>query len=372
MKLRCFISLIATMVIASTAGSMEIYNNNGNVLSVFGNIVEGQCISKNSANNGNNSFIRYGLTHKSEINNKIFGFSTWQNELSLQNIEGAVNILDNNHSILGYIGVNFSNFGSIDYGRNYGVLHDVSSWSDIITEFGGDLSIPDNFLANRASNVITYRNNNFFGFVNGFDFAMQYQMKNNINARTGRTVKTANGEGYGISASYKIGNGIATSVAYANSKRICEQKNLDGAYTADNAEAYSVGLKYDAHNMYIAATYAENYNMIPFGDFKDSANSNNIYGFINKAINVEVVAQYRFGFGLIPSVSYMHLKANDVENGYGNYLKKYITVGTSYAFNNNVSTSVDYRMNLLSKTDFITAAKICTDDLFAFGVSYLF
>lgn len=372
MKLRCFTSLIATMVVASTAGAVEVYNENGSILNIFGNISGGQCFSTDSVNNGSHSFMRYGLISKSEINDKIFGFSAWENEFSLQNVEDKINLKNNNHSLLGYVGINFGNFGSIDYGRNYGVLYDVSSWTDIVPEFGGDLSTPDNFLSSRASNIITYRNKNFFSCVNGLNFAIQYQLKNNINTYTGRTIKTANGEGYGVSASYALGNGIATSVAYANSKRTLEQKSLDGVDVANNAEAYSFGLKYDAHGMYVAASYGETYNMSPFGNFDDPLNPDSIYGFINRSKNVEVIAQYRFDFGLTPSISYVCSKASDVENGYSNYLKKCITVGTSYIFNKNISTSLDYRFNLLRKNDFNTAAKICTNDLFALGVSYVF
>lgn len=372
MKLRCFTSLIVAMVMASTAGAVEVYNNNGSTLNIFGNVSGGQYISKNSINNGSNFFVRYGVISQSEINGKISAFSKWENEISLQNVEDEINLKNNNRSLLGYIGINAGDFGRIDYGRNYGILHDVSSWTDIVTEFGGDLSVPDNFLSNRASNVVTYRNDNFFSLLHGFNFAVQYQMKNDLNQYTGRTVKTANGEGYGVSASYTLGHGIATSAAYANSKRTPDQKGLDGVYATDNAEAYSFGFKYDAHGMYVAATYGETYNMTPFGNFNDPLNPDSIYGFVNKAKNIEVIAQYRFDLGFVPSISYMHSKASDIENGYGNYLKKCITIGTSYIFNNSLSTSINYRLNLLNKNDFTTAAKICTDDLFALGVSYIF
>lgn len=372
MKLRCFTSLIATMVMASTAGAVEIYNKNGNTLNMFGNISGGQFFSKNTANSGSHSFMRYGLTSKSEINDKFFSFSKWESEISLQNVEEEINLKDSNRSLLGYAGINFGDFGSIDYGRNYGILHDVSSWTDTLLKFGSDLSIPDNFLSNRASNVITYRNTNFFGCLNGLNFSLQYQLKNDINQYTGRTIKTANGEGYGVSASYMLGNGIATSAAYANSKRTPEQRSLDGMDAMDTAEAYSFGLKYNAHGVYLAAVYGETYNMTPFGNFDDPLNPDNIYGFVNKARNVEVIAQYKFNFGFTPSVSYLCSKASDIENGYANYLKKYVTVGTSYMFNKNISTSLDYRLNLLSKNDFTTAAKISTDNIFALGVSCTF
>ncbi|WP_159715263.1 porin [Blochmannia endosymbiont of Camponotus nipponensis] len=373
MKLRCFTSLVATMVMASTAGASEIYNKDGNTLSVFGSLVGGHYFSRDNTKNGDNSFVRYGFSGKTYINDKIVGFGLWEHEISLKNVEGN-NINNNDKVLLGYAGIKFGNFGSIDYGRNYGILYDVGSWTDVIPGFGGDISLVDNFLSNRSSKVITYRNKNLFGYLNGLDFALQYQGKNDVNKLTGRTLKTANGEGYGVSASYSLNNGLAASVAYVNNKRTAEQSSLDSSVCYDdNVEAYSLGIKYDGKGMYVAAVYGETYNMTPFGSFCDNiVNPERIYGFANKAKNVELVAQYQFDFGLRPSVSYLYSKASDVENGYSNFLKKCVTVGASYIFDKNIYATMDYRINLLNKDSFTNASQICTDDVIALGIAYIF
>ncbi|URJ31181.1 porin [Blochmannia endosymbiont of Camponotus sp.] len=373
MKLRCFTSLVATMVMASTAWAAEIYNKDGNILNIFGSIIGGHYFSREHTKDGDSSFLRYGFSGKTYVNDKIVGFGMWEHEISLKNVEG-INVNNSGKVLLGYAGIKFGDFGSVDYGRNYGVLYDVGSWTDVIPGFGGDISLVDNFLSNRSSNVVTYRNKNLFGFVNGLDFALQYQGKNDVNKETGRTLKTANGEGYGVSASYSLDNGLAASVAYANSKRIAEQNVLDnnGGGGNDNAEAVSFGIKYDGKGMYIAATYGETYNMTPFGSFCDNIATDNIYGFVNKARNVELVAQYQFDFGLRPSVSYLHSKASDLESGYNNFLKKCITVGTSYVFNKNICTTIDYRIDLLNKNSFTDASNINPDDIIALGVAYVF
>lgn len=373
MKLRCFTSLVATMVMASTAVASEIYNKDGNILDMFGSLVGGHYFSKDNTKNGDNSFVRYGFSGTTYINDQIVGFGMWEHEISLKNTEGTI-VNNNDKVLLGYAGIKFGNLGSIDYGRNYGVLYDVGAWTDVTPGFGGDILFVDNFLSNRSSNVITYRNKNFFGFVNGLDFALQYQGKNDVNKATGRTLKTANGEGYGVSASYSLDNGFAASVAYTNNKRIIEQTALDSNLCCnDNAEAYSLGIKYDGNGMYVAATYGETYNMTPFGSFCDNLSPEYIYGFINKAKNIELVAQYQFDFGLRPSVSYLYSKANDAENdGYSNFLKKCVTVGTSYVFSKNVCTTMDYRINLLHKDSFTSASQICTDNVIALGLAYAF
>jgi outer membrane pore protein C len=77
-----------------------------------------------------------------------------------------------------FAGLKFGDAGSFDYGRNYGVIYDVTSWTDVLPEFGGDTYGADNFLQSRANGVATYRNQDFFGLVDGLNFALQYQGKN--------------------------------------------------------------------------------------------------------------------------------------------------------------------------------------------------
>lgn len=372
MKIRCLTSLVATMVMASTAGAAEIYNKDGNTLNIFGSVVGGHYFSKDSSNkNSGYSLVRCGFVGKTYINDQVIGFGAWEHEISLQNVEG-VNYKNNGNVLLGYAGIKCGNLGTIDYGRNYGVLYDVGSWTDVVPAFGGDIFVSDNFLSSRGSNIITYRNSDFFGFVEGLNFAIQYQGKNDVDISTGRNLRTANGEGYGVSASYSLDN-ISAAVAYANSNRTVEQRNLDSnVHKDDNAEAYYCGLKYDGYGVYLAATYGESYNMTPFGNFDDNLNPDSIYGFANKSRNLELVAQYQFDFGLRPSVSYFHVKASDIDNGYGNYLKKYVTVGASYIHNKNISTTMDYRISLLNKNDFTSAAQINTNNVVALGVIYVF
>nr|VXZ82265.1 Porin ompk36 [Klebsiella pneumoniae] len=137
----------------------------------------------------------------------------------------------------------------------------------------------------------------------------------------------------------------------------------------DNAETYTGGLKYDANNIYPATQYTQTYNATRFSG---NGESDSISGFANKAQNFEVVAQYQFDFGLRPSVAYLQSKGKDIE-GYGDRdLLKYVDVGATYYFNKNMSTYVDYKINLLDENDFTRRAGISTDDVVALGPVYQF
>lgn len=77
--------------------------------------------------------------------------------------------------VVKFAGLKFGEYGSFDYGRNYGVAYDVGAWTDVLPEFGGDTwTQTDVFMTQRASGVATYRNTDFFGLVDGWNFAVQY------------------------------------------------------------------------------------------------------------------------------------------------------------------------------------------------------
>ncbi|MFX3111499.1 porin, partial [Klebsiella pneumoniae] len=101
--------------------------------------------------------------------------------------------------------------------------------------------------------------------------------------------------------------------------------------------------------------------------------------FPNKTQNFEVVAQYQFddfNLPLRPSVAYLQSKGKDLY-AYSRYgdkdLVKYVDVGMTYYFNKNMSTYVDYKINLLDEDDrFYKNSGIATDDIVALGLVYQF
>ncbi|MCV4726012.1 porin, partial [Escherichia coli] len=81
-------------------------------------------------------------------------------------------------------------YGSFDYGRNYGAIYDVEAATDMLVEWGGDgWNYTDNYMTGRTNGVATYRNSDFFGLVDGLSFALQYQGKNDHD----RAIRKQNG-----------------------------------------------------------------------------------------------------------------------------------------------------------------------------------
>ncbi|MDK9582941.1 porin OmpC [Lelliottia wanjuensis] len=384
--------VIPALLAAGAAHSAEIYNKDGNKLDLYGKVDGLHYFSDNTSADGDQSYVRLGFKGETQINDQLTGFGQWEYNVQANNTEGSSN---QSWTRLGFAGLKFGDYGSFDYGRNYGVLYDVEGWTDMLPEFGGDTwAQSDVYMTSRANGVATYRNTNFFGLVDGLNFALQYQGNNesaenaeegtgigNEGTNNGRDIRHENGDGFGMSTTYDFGMGFSAGAAYSSSDRTNDQVNSAGGRYAggDKADAWTAGLKYDANNIYLATMYSETRNMTIYGD-------NDMQGGIaNKTQNFEVTAQYQFDFGLRPAISYLQSKGKDLSYNTSNTngtistinadkdLVKYVDIGATYYFNKNMSTYVDYKINLLDNDDqFYKDAGISTDDIVALGLVYQF
>ncbi|WP_343463212.1 porin OmpF [Pantoea sp.] len=377
MKRNILAVVIPALLAAGAANAAEIYNKDGNKLDLYGKAVGLHYFSDDAGNDGDQSYVRFGFKGETQINSQMTGYGQWEYNLQANNSEGS-DAQNGNKTRLGFAGLKFGDAGSIDYGRNYGVVYDAIGWTDVLPEFGGDSGYSDNFMNGRSTGLLTYRNTNFFGLVDGWNFALQYQGKND-RADTRR----ANGDGYGVSTSYTSPIGVGVAAAYSSSDRTNLQSqgsvlNSDGDVVATGigagkrAENWATALKYDANNVYLAAMYGETRNSTPISgnvDLTGTGTTTSVSGFANKAQNIELVAQYQFDFGLRPSIAYVQSKGKDIEGIGDADLVKYIEVGATYYFNKNMATYVDYKINQLDDNN---PLGIATDDVVALGLVYQF
>ncbi|HEY2451840.1 MAG TPA: porin OmpC [Scandinavium sp.] len=366
MKIKALALVIPALLAVGVSHAAEIYNKDGNKLDLYGKVDARHTFSDAASQDGDATYIRLGFKGETQINDQLTGYGQWEYNVQANNTETSGNQA---WTRLGFAGLKFGNYGSFDYGRNYGVLYDVEAWTDVLPVFGGDsYTYSDNFMTGRANGVATYRNSDFFGLVDGLNFALQYQGANDDHMGEGtynsREFTKANGDGFGISTTYEFAEGFSAGAAYSSSDRTTQQSDYSSAL-GDKAEAWTTGLKYDANNVYLAAMYAETRNMTPFGN-----------GYIaNKTQNIEMVAQYQFDFGLRPSIAYLQSKGKDLGAYSDKDLVKYIDLGTYYYFNKNMSAYVDYKINLLDGDDDFyneKASGINTDNVVGVGMVYQF
>ncbi len=362
MKRNILAVVIPALLAAGAANAAEIYNKDGNKLDLYGKAVGLHYFSDDAGSDGDQTYVRFGFKGETQINDQLTGYGQWEYNVQANNSEGS-DAQDGNKTRLGFAGLKFGDAGSFDYGRNYGVVYDAIGWTDVLPEFGGDTGYSDNFLVGRSTGLATYRNTNFFGLVDGLNFALQYQGKNDRD-----DIRRANGDGWGTSISYTSPIGVGIVGAYGSSDRTNAQNSAFYG-KGDKAQQWATGLKYDANNVYLAAMYNETRNSTYIENSNPGSINNGAVGFANKTQGFEVVAQYQFDFGLRPSLAYVQSKAKDVD-GIGDVdLVKYFDVGATYYFNKNMATYVDYRINQLKDDN---ALGLNTDDIVAVGLVYQF
>ncbi|QMD24702.1 porin OmpC [Citrobacter freundii] len=395
MKRKALALLLPALLAAGAANAAEIYNKDGNKLDLYGKVDGLRYFSDDAGSDGDQTYARLGFKGETQIDDMLTGYGQWEYQVMANGTEGDKG---DSWTRLGFAGLGFGENGTFDYGRNYGVVYDVEAWTDMLPEFGGDTyTQTDVYMTGRTNGVATYRNKGFFGLVDGLNFALQYQGNNEGEGSwtgqegsgnsEGRKLAKENGDGFGMSTSYDFDFGLSLGAAYSSSDRTDEQVARgyqDGINQRNNyaggetAEAWTVGAKYDAYNVYLAAMYSETRNMTYYGSGDGEGNG----GIANKTQNFEAVAQYQFDFGLRPSIAYLQSKGSDLggqEVSRGNWryvdkdLVKYVDVGVTYYFNKNMSTYVDYKINLLDEDDnFYESNGIATDDIVALGLVYQF
>ncbi|MGV3344856.1 porin [Enterobacteriaceae bacterium LUAb1] len=365
MKHNILAIVIPALLAASAVNAAEVYNKDGNKLELYGKVDARHIFSKDNGNDGDRSYIRFGFKGETQITDQLTGYGQWEHEARADHAESE-GTSGGDKTRLGFAGLKFGKYGSFDYGRNYGVIYNAMAYTDLLPVFGDNTQYTnnDNFMTGRSTGLATYRNNNFFGLVDGLSFSVQYQGKN----EGSRRVVDQNGDGWGSSVAYDTNMGIQAVASYFSSDRTTKQA-ADG--NGDRAEAYGLGLKYDAHNVYLAAFYGEARNTSTYATDKTA----------NKTENLELVAQYQFDFGLRPSIAYLQSKGKDlnsVANGTNTFaggsadLVKYIDLASYYYFNKNMSAYVDYKINLLDNNDFTRAASVSTDNVVGVGMVYQF
>ncbi|HHT0162731.1 TPA: porin [Klebsiella oxytoca] len=351
MKRKVLAILVPALLVAGAANAAEIYNKNGNKLDFYGKMVGEHIMTHDGDNNNSDdtSYARFGIKGETQISSELTGYGQFEYNIKADKPEGQ----QADDTRLAFAGLKFSDYGSFDYGRNYGVVYDAAGYTDMLVEWGGDgLIATDNFMTQRTNGVATYRNTDFFGMVDGLNFALQYQGKNNDTDRA-----KANGDGFGFSVNYNI-DGFGFVGAYSNSDRTDEQA---ADRRGENAEVWSLATKYDANNVYASVMYGESHNMthMEYG------------GFANKTQNIEAVVQYQFDFGLRPSLGYVYAKGKDLNCNRDADIMNYVELGTWYYFNKNFNVYTAYKFNLVDDEDsYITGAS--TDDQFAVGITYQF
>lgn len=354
MKMKFVAVAISSLMGISSIHAAEMINKDGNKVDINGKVDVARFFSANDNQHGDDSYARLGFKGETQISDQLTGYGMFEHEFKLNNPEDD-SAQKGNKTRLGFAGFKFGDYGSLDYGRNFGLIYDALAYTDVLPKFGGDSAHNDVFLSSRAGGVATWRTSNLMGMVDGLQVAVQYQGKNE--RATGDSIGRANGEGYATSVGWNSDSGVSLVAAYASVDRTLAQ-NHAGRGKGDRAELWSTAVKYDMNQFYLAAMYGETRNATPISG-----------GFANKAQNLEAVAQYQFLNGLRPSLAYVASRAKDIEDIGSADLHKYTSFGAKYFMNLNMVAYVEHRINLLKNNN---PLGLPNDDITAIGLTYQF
>ena len=240
MKRNILAVVIPALLVAGAANAAEVYNKNGNKLDLYGKVVgEHDFVTSGDSTGSNDStYAQIGFKGETQINSDVTGYGQWEYRALASDPEGS----QGTRNRLAFAGIKVNNVGSLDYGRNYGIVYDVESYTDVAPSYSGMTwaNYADNFMTGRTTGVLTYRNTDFFGLVDGLSMGIQYQGKNERN-----DIRTSNGDGVGYSLGYSFAEGFSVIGAYSNSDRTNLQ-TADGK--GEKAEAWAVGAKNSQHD----------------------------------------------------------------------------------------------------------------------------
>ncbi|QJC32545.1 porin [Enterobacteriaceae endosymbiont of Donacia dentata] len=389
MKFNIFKILILFLLSINFSNASEIYNNNGQKIDLYGILEIKNTVSKNNIKipqqyRDTESNIILGLKGVTNIFNDIYSYAQIEYSLPIHQVEINKDISPSIR--LGFIGVKFNHGNSsIDYGRNYGILYDVTSYMKKNSFFEKNFMYDKNdyFMFGRTNNLLTYRNKNFFGLLKGLNIALQYKNSDQNYDDNENSLENSlenSKQGWGTSINYKIGNtGVSVSGAYFNVLKTTDKdkkifSNIK-IFDNKNINTYAIGAKYQKNNIYLAAVLSSSYNGLKYTDFNSNDNG---HLFAHKITNLEIIGQYKFDDNLKTTISYTQSQGYDIPTGYhylgGNIdLSKYILINTMYKFNKNFSAYIGYRISLLSNNnDYIKNNRIFNGNILGIGITYNF
>lgn len=176
------------------AFAVSLTGSQQNSLNFYGTIIARRYSGQNARDDGDRSYLYFGLIGKKKIAPRWRAYAHWEYTVSFADAT-------RNSTRLAYIGVQNATFGSLDIGRNWGVLYDVTALTDrspLFREMA--YNYIDNFMRGRARNLLTYRRP-FSLFQRRAALALQYQFKDGDDRQT---PGKQNGNGFGLSFRYAL------------------------------------------------------------------------------------------------------------------------------------------------------------------------
>ncbi|MDX2319465.1 MAG: porin [Moritella sp.] len=312
---KSLLALVLPSLFASTVGAVEVYNDNGQSVDVYGRAYAGHDFSgeDKNANYGNDSYIRIGAKLKSDISESLSAFGRYELQWDLDDDEKQTET----KTRLAYVGIN-SDVGAFSFGRQYGAVELVADLTD---------SAYTNAYGNEALGVGkdhdgTGRDNSLLKYSNKFG-ALQldasYRLDDNQN-------DLESDAAYGLAAAYELDFGLTLAAGF----------NTSSPTDDYDASIFLVGASYKTGPVKLAATFAQG------SEFEGQNIDHTGY---------ELTFEYKITKQLRAQVLYNAQETEDTTSSATTDSVDDLVFGVRYDFNKKFRTIAEYRINGVTGKD---------------------
>lgn len=324
MKMNKTAFAVLSLIVANGASAAEVFSDDTTTLDVHGRMQGMYYFSDDKDVDGDNSYVRVGLSGESKINDDLYAFGLYELEFK-SNRRDVNGVEDDEFDVRkGYVGV-ATDYATFSYGRQYGAVTLVSDYTDIFPEFGNEAAgvSADVFGTGHSDSVFKAT-----ASIAGLNVHASYQAEND-------EVST-DSNSYGIAADYQLPFGFKVALGYN------EGETLTGG---NDAELFTSAISYEYDAFYVAALYSDGENWA-----KDGSDVNADY------TGIEAVATYKVTDDFLALVGYNNLERNDVDT------VDYVSIGAEYNLTENFKALAEYKINDVENED----------DVFAVAARYSF
>ena len=377
--------LVPSILMAGSAQAVEIYNDQTNSIKMMG-WLGFAAINDTHDTAVVDNFSRVGFRFDRQEKNgwRSFAHTEWGINMVTSDDSlnytggqlGAEKSSDFLFNRLGYVGLSNDKWGSLTFGKQWGVYYDVAYTTDVLNVYTGysvgAYTFGDGGLtgAGRADSAFIYRNS--FGDLS---FAVQYAAKQNgdvaLYDKDGMAINDGShvdfDTSYGANMTYHFTDKFKVIAAINRGDFTGE---LAGESVDDTNEIIGIGAQYGSFYQYAPNRDADGF-YVGFNAHKSKQNEL-VGGELYDSTGGEFMIAYQYENGFVPSflLSYQDLDTDASTTIQGDWTRQFAVLGLHYRYSNDTIMFAEAKIDFSDMDD--KSYEALQDNSYAVGIRYFF